>query len=204
LTELLCGLGLTLLRGDRCLFRELDFALHAGEALQVQGPNGCGKTSLLRAVAGLLELEEGQVTWRGQPTQRSRQAFCDELVWFAHRLGLKADLTLLDNLRFEAGLRRTRADRLVTVLERLGLTRLTQLPVRSLSAGQQRRVSLARLLLAEAPLWLIDEPYTNLDAAGQALVVELIDEHLAAGGACLLASHQPVALTGRLVSLELA
>ena len=197
MTELLSGKALCLLRGDRRLFKSLDFALNSGELLTVEGPNGCGKTSLLRGIAGLLEFELGDVYWRGEPVQRTYQAFRSELVWFAHRVGFKMDLNLVENLNFEATLRSTDHSLFDAVLERLNLTRLVALPFRSLSAGQQRRVALARMLLAKAPLWMMDEPFTNLDRAGQGLVVELIGEHLDRGGLCVVASHQHLELDGR-------
>ena len=194
MTPLLHADALTLFRGDRCLFKNLDFALETGESILVKGPNGSGKTSLLRAVAGLMDLEEGLVRWRGTPIRDARQDYASELAWFAHRTGCKGDLTLIENLEFEAGLRRFSLARLATVLERLSLAAIRDLPFRSLSAGQQRRVGLARLLLSNATLWLMDEPFTNLDAAGQALTVELMNEHRERGGACMFASHQEVEL----------
>lgn len=166
--------------------------------LLVEGANGSGKTSLLRAIAGLLELERGQIMWRGEDVRHNRQAFHAELVWMAHRLGLKGDLTLIENLQFDTGLRNSNWDLREEVFERLELTALTQLPLRALSAGQQRRVSLARTLLSDASLWLMDEPFTNLDAAGQTLVVQVITEHLAKGGLCIVASHQQVVIDGTL------
>ena len=194
LTELLSGTELCLLRGERCLFRELNFALSAGELMLVQGANGCGKTSLLRAIAGLLELETGYISWQGVPTTKDRQSFSGDLVWMAHRVGFKGDLTLVENLRFEAGLRSASLAEIDAVLDRLRLSSLTDLPLRSLSAGQQRRVALARMLTSDARLWLMDEPFTNLDRDGRMLVEDLISEHLAEDGLCIVAAHQDVRL----------
>ncbi len=192
MTAKLFGKDLCLLRGDRCLFQHLSFALSSGELLLVEGRNGCGKTSLLRAVAGLLEFESGRVDWNGQSIISSHQAFRSDLVWLSHKVGFKGDLTLVENLSFETGLRATTSERLQPSLDRLGLAPLTDLPFRALSAGQQRRVGLARMLIAKARLWMMDEPFTNLDTGGQALVREVMAEHLARDGLCVVASHQNI------------
>ena len=192
MTAKLSANALTLIRGETCLFQDLGFALNPGELLLLEGHNGSGKTSLMRAIAGMLSLESGEIFWNGNDVSRQRQEFHGELVWIAHRTGLKGDLTLVENLRFEASLRPQADIDPVTVYERLGISRLKTLPLRALSAGQQRRVALARMLLADVPLWLMDEPFTNLDREGRKLVVELVEEHLAKGGMCVMAAHQDV------------
>ena len=204
MSGLLSGENLTLFRGDRCLFSKLAFALEPGEVLLVEGPNGSGKTSLLRAVAGLADLETGTLAWKGRKIADDRQAYHADLAFMSHKIGLKSDLNLLQNLRFEAGLRSTDWSGIDRILERLSLHKLTGLPLRALSAGQQRRVTLARMLLANATLWLMDEPLTNLDAAGGRLVTEIVAEHLADRGLAVIASHQPLALDApiRRVSLQ--
>ncbi len=194
MTELLSGTDLCLLRGERCLFEGLNFALSSGELMLVQGPNGSGKTSLLRSIAGLFDLETGYISWQGIPTKKDRQSFSADVVWMAHRVGFKADLTLVENLRFETGLRSATLGEIDSILARLSLSQLVELPMRSLSAGQQRRVALARMLISDARLWLMDEPFTNLDAGGHDLVIELIAEHLAENGICVVAAHQDLEL----------
>ena len=192
MTAKLSANNLTLIRGERCLFSGLSFALEAGQLLLLEGQNGSGKTSLLRALVGLLELEEGEIVWNGEPIRRARQAYFKSLVWLAHRVGLKADLTLVENLQFESALRPIANTDFNAVLERLGIDRLKKLPIRSLSAGQQRRVALARVLLSAADLWLMDEPFTNLDREGRQLVDEIVGQHLSNGGMCVMAAHQDV------------
>ena len=186
------------------MFKSLEFVLNLGELLVIEGPNGSGKTSLLRGIAGLLDFETGSINWAGQAANHNYQGFRADLVWLSHRIGCKGDLNLIENLRFEAGLRATDETKLASVLKRLNLDKLTALPMRSLSAGQQRRVALARMLLARARLWMMDEPFTNLDRAGQALVADLIREHLQTGGACVVASHQALEIDGstRRVTLQ--
>lgn len=196
MTARLSAKDLTLFRGERCLFKGLEFALSGGELLLLEGRNGSGKTSLLRAIAGLVELESGEIRWNGNDVRAERQAFHASLVWMAHRVGFKADLTPVENLRFESRLREPHNSDLDEVLERLDIRRLRRLPMRSLSAGQQRRVALARMLLSPAPLWLMDEPFTNLDREGRALVMKLVTEHLERDGLCIMAAHQDVEIDG--------
>ena len=192
MTAKLSANDLTLIRGETCLFQDLGFALNPGEMLLLEGQNGSGKTSLIRAIAGMLSLETGEIFWNGKDVSRQRQEFHGELVWLAHRTGLKGDLTLVENLRFEASLRPQNNIEPETVYDRLGISRLKTLPLRALSAGQQRRVSLARMLLADVPLWMMDEPFTNLDREGRKLVVDLVEEHLSSGGMCVMAAHQDI------------
>ncbi len=192
MTAKLSANDLTLIRGESCLFQNLGFALNPGELLLLEGQNGSGKTSLMRAIAGMLSLESGEILWNDIPVNEQRQEFHGALVWLAHRTGLKGDLTLVENLRFEASLRPQANVDFDAICERLGIARLRSLPLRSLSAGQQRRVALARMSLADVPLWLMDEPFTNLDREGRALVVQLIEEHLAKGGMCVMAAHQDI------------
>ncbi len=192
MTAKLSATDLTLIRGERCLFTGLGFALEAGQLLVLEGQNGSGKTSLLRAMLGMLELETGEIYWNGEPIRRVRQAYFQSVVWLAHRVGLKADLTLVENLQFESALRPVANTDFNAVLERLGIDRLKKLAVRSLSAGQQRRVALARVLLSDAPVWLMDEPFANLDRDGRQLVTEILAQHLASGGMCVMAAHQDV------------
>lgn len=204
MTHKLEATDLTLFRGERCLFEGLSFALASGEMLLLEGANGSGKTSLMRAVAGLLSLEEGELHWDGAPVADDRQVFRAHLAWLGHRTGLKLDLTPVENLRFDTTLRPRNDRRLEDVFQRLGTTRLAGLPVRLLSAGQQRRVALARLLLADVPLWLVDEPFTNLDREGRDLVLDLVSEHLEAGGMCVMAAHQDVDVRGTVRTIQLS
>jgi heme exporter protein A len=203
LTAKLSAKELTLIRGESCLFQGLGFALNPGELLLLEGQNGSGKTSLMRAIAGMLSLEKGEIFWNDRPVSRQRQEFHGALVWLAHRIGLKGDLNLVENLRFEASLRPQLDVDATAVCERLGIARLKRLPLRALSAGQQRRVALARMLMADVPLWLMDEPFTNLDREGRKLVMELTEEHLLKGGMCVMAAHQDVEIDAPIIRVAL-
>lgn len=182
---------LHLWRGEKHLLRGVSFELHAGQLLRVMGPNGVGKTSLLRCVAGLLPIESGDIEWRGQTNRAAFETLHAELAYLAHLNALKNDLSAFENLRFAVGLKRRIEPQEITVtLERLQLGHCSGLVVRALSAGQKRRVALARVLLSKAALWILDEPVTNLDTAGIRLMEECMGEHLRSGGMILAAAHQ--------------
>jgi heme exporter protein A len=190
--------GLHLWRGDRHLLKNLGFTLAPGEALQLLWPNGTGKTSLLRCIAGFLHAEAGQVRWEGRAVAPDRDRFHRDLAYLGHEPALKGDLTAQENLRFSLGLRHhASADRLQDALRVAGLAHLDPAqPVRSYSAGQQKRVALARLSLWGARLWLLDEPAANLDGAGQAVLTAFLQRHLGEGGCALIATHQAVDIPG--------
>jgi len=197
---------LELWRGERQLFAGISFTLAAGDLLHIVGPNGCGKTSLLRVLCGLTLPETGAVFWEGRNVLRNRADFHAALCYIGHRESLKADLTAEENLVFQLGLHASlsQAD-IHGALERVGLTRARTVPARSLSAGQKRRVSLARALASGGRLWVLDEPYTNLDVAGRALVDGMMADHLAHGGLILLVAHQAHGVaSGATRRLELA
>ena len=167
----------------------------ASDCVHVAGPNGAGKTTFLRVVAGLLTPEQGRVHWQGRSIASDRDAYGASFCYLGHSDGLKPEFTSHENLAYEVGLRRRLdAATIDETLARLGLAQSRDQPARSLSAGQRRRLSMARVMLAGAPLWILDEPFTNLDLAGVNLLSEVIALHLDAGGAALLATHQPPAI----------
>jgi heme exporter protein A len=191
-------------RGDRHVLQGVSTQVGRGELLHVSGPNGTGKTTLLRVVSGLLRPEQGQVTWLGQSITANRTEYQAALAYAAHEPALKGDLTALENLKFSVGLkRRTDAAALRAALDRTGVSGCADLPARVLSAGQRRRVSLARVVAMQASVWLLDEPYANLDAAGSELVSGLLQDHVAAGGLALVVAHRELALTCNVRRLEL-
>lgn len=182
-------------RQDEPVFAPLDFRLHAGELALVEGDNGSGKTTLMRMLAGLLHIDVGELHWRGEPLQRDRCA--GDILFLGHQLGLKADLSPRENLQIAIGLHGSREGvNVATVLADIGLRGYEDEPLRRLSAGQKKRAALARLLLLPATLWLLDEPYANLDRIGIARVGQLLETHTARGGAALVTSHGAVSFHG--------
>jgi len=193
---LLSAHQLSCLRDDRVLFEQLSFSLQAGDILQIEGYNGSGKTSLLRILCGLTLPLDGEVRWLGENIEEIRGDYHAELNYIGHAPGVKGELTPLENLRMAHALSaKPRTLDFDEALAKVGLRGFEDTPARSLSAGQQRRVALARLLLNETRLWILDEPFTSLDKAGIAYVEQLLKTHGEAGGVAVLTSHHPVQQT---------
>ena len=191
-------------RGDRHVLKGVSLTLGPRQLLQVAGPNGTGKTTLLRVACGLLRPELGRVTWQGQPISNSRIEYQDALAYASHEPALKGDLTALENLRFTVGLkRRVTAQELRAALGSTGVAECADLPARVLSAGQRRRVAMARVLAMNASLWLLDEPFTNLDAAGTELMSALLQSQVERGGSALVVAHHDLKLNVDMRRLEL-
>lgn len=174
-------------RGGRAVFRGVSFELQPGQVLDVRGPNGVGKSTLLRALAGLTGAVHGELRWRTQDREAARPR-ADAMSYQGHKDPIKGVFTARENLTVWAKLARGRS-RVDSALETVGLARLADAPGRLLSAGQRRRLSFARLLAERRPVWLLDEPNAGLDAQGAELVGALLDDHLARGGLAVLASH---------------
>ncbi|MGE5758332.1 MAG: cytochrome c biogenesis heme-transporting ATPase CcmA [Sideroxydans sp.] len=185
-------------RGDHRLFAGLSFALHPGEIMQVQGANGSGKTSLLRTLCGFITPDAGEILWRGKNVSDLGEDYRAELLYLGHLNAIKDELSALENLQMSAGLAgySVTEQQALAALRRMGLQRREHLPVRVLSQGQRRRVALARLLIGDAHLWILDEPLTALDVGAVGLMQELIGEHLSKGGMTIFTTHQPLRVAG--------
>lgn len=191
-------------RDDRVLFENLSFTVNAGEVLQIEGQNGSGKTTLLRILSGLSRNFEGEIYWRGEPLSEVRDQFHRSLLYFGHQPGVKGTLSPLENLNWYAAMHPAvdRA-RIMEALQRVGLRGYEDVPCHTLSAGQHRRVSLARLYLSDAPLWILDEPFTAIDRKGVTEKEALILRHAQAGGTVILTTHHEMALGERIRRLNL-
>ncbi|MBE0367441.1 heme exporter protein A [Pseudoalteromonas aurantia 208] len=179
------------MKQERCLFESLSFALESGKIMQVEGPNGAGKTSLLRIVAGFANADEGNVIFNGQSITDHYDEFATQLLFIGHKTGVNGQLTAYENVCHWLDVHGyERPTNIYEVLAKLGLVGLEDVPVRTLSAGQQRRVALARLWMNNAKLWILDEPFTALDKKGVILLQQQFAQQLSLGGSILLTTHQ--------------
>ena len=184
-------------RGDRRLFDKINFSLTPGTVLHLTGPNGSGKTSLLRIICGLMAPEEGEIRWQGANIRSLAEEYFAAIIYIGHSIAVKEELTSLENLRISSGLAGIDVTRkeAYSVLGKMGLTGRENLAARLLSEGQRRRSALARLLTCRAPLWVLDEVLTSLDKAAVVLMKSLIEEHLSKGGLAVIATHQKLNLS---------
>jgi heme exporter protein A len=179
------------------LFDDLNLSLASGEIMQIVGPNGSGKTSLLRILSGLAQTTEGKVMWNDLEISDSDANYVNEISYVGHQNGIKSALTPLENLNFSAALYNTlEGASPAQALKEFGLYGYEDTPVSKLSSGQRRRVALARLLLTHAHLWLLDEPYTSVDDKGRTFIAKVLTEHLDKHGMIIIVSHEPVTLEG--------
>ncbi|MDN3682619.1 cytochrome c biogenesis heme-transporting ATPase CcmA [Vibrio tapetis subsp. quintayensis] len=184
--------NLTAIRDERVLFESLSFSVQPGELIQVEGRNGTGKTTLLRIIAGLGDSEEGSISWNNESIFDNRDAYHQDLLFLGHQPGIKRELNAYENLAFYLQLHQQKNDQqaIWNALTLVGLAGREEVPVGQLSAGQQRRVALARLWLSNHPLWILDEPLTAIDKQGVKVLETLFLKHANSGGMVLLTTHQ--------------
>jgi heme exporter protein A len=194
LNFMLQGNRLSCIRDDRVLFEELDFTLKPGQVLLLEGKNGSGKTSLLRILCGFREPDSGQVFWCGDAINDSQ--YYADMAYVGHLDGIKKELTVLENLKVSLALSRAGQYSIQQALDKVKLAGYDDVLVQALSAGQKRRLSLARLLITQNMVWILDEPFTSIDKQGIALIESLMIEHCAEGGMIILTSHHEINLLG--------
>lgn len=180
-------------RGDKCLLQQMSFTLRSGDMAQLEGVNGAGKTSLMRIIAGLARPENGAVLWNQDSIHDHTAPYHENLLYIGHKLGLKDVLSAYENLAFyQASFAKPNRQSILDALEKTGLGEHTDSYIKHLSAGQQRRVALARLYLTPACVWLLDEPFTAIDKHGVAQLIDLFKQHAQNGGIILFTSHQHI------------
>jgi heme exporter protein A len=190
-------INLTCVRGTRRLFKDLNFSADEGELVELRGPNGSGKTSLLRILCGLATPAAGEVRWHGRSIRKLGEEYFASIAYLGHQNGVKDELTAIENLRVTSAVAGTRLTRneAKDILRRVGLTQQENLPARVLSAGQRRRLGMTRLLTSNARLWILDELLTSLDDTAMTLSRAFITEHLRKDGIAIVATHQDLNLT---------
>jgi len=195
------------IRGSRRLFKDLNFSVESGGLIEVRGPNGSGKTSLLRILCGLASPAEGEVRWQGKNIRSLGEEYFGAIAYLAHQNGVKDELSAIENLRISCAVAGNSLSKSAAqaILDRIGLGKQQNLAARLLSAGQRRRLALSRFLSSKAPLWILDEVSASLDDAGLVLARQLIADHLSDGGMAVIATHQKLSMSeDNLQRIELA
>lgn len=185
---------ITCQRGDKTLFTNLSLTWQSGDFIQIEGHNGIGKTSLLRILVGLSQPLMGKIYWNREPIIQCREEYYYDLLYLGHQAGVKPELTAWENLKFYQAISQSEQgdEVLWTALEKVGLIGREDIQSGQLSAGQQRRIALARLWLSKAPLWILDEPFTAIDKNGVRVLTQLFEQHISNGGIVILTSHQDI------------